>query len=78
MLTCKDVCDNATNHIEGPTTFSERMSLRFHLLMCKNCRRFYKQFQIALGVPAKMDGIESPTDEEIDKLVAALQKQTAD
>lgn len=76
MLTCKDICDNATQHLEGPTTLLERLSLRFHLLICKHCRRFMRQFNLTIGAAQKM-AEQSPTDEEIDTLVEKLTRAQA-
>lgn len=76
MLTCKDVCESVTDHLEGSTSFMDRLSLRFHLLICKHCRRFYKQFQMAVGVSSELgEEIPEPTDEEIDQLVSKLKSR---
>ncbi len=76
MLTCKDVCDNATNYLEGPATFADRMALRVHLLMCKQCRRFIRNFSLTIGVAGKMEQ-EAPSDDEIDALMEKLAKAQA-
>jgi len=73
MLSCKDVSETVTDHLEGSTTFRERAALRFHLLICKHCRRFYHQFKIAAGVSGQLGSeVSEPTDEEIDELVRKL------
>ena len=76
VLTCKDVCDSATEYLEGPTTLMERLSLRMHLLICKECRRFVRQFSLTIGVAQDSDE-QSPTDIEIDNLVEKLSKAQA-
>ncbi len=76
MLTCKDVCDNATNYLEGPTTLLERINLRVHLLMCKHCRRFVRQFNLTIGVAQELEQ-DSPSDDEINVLVEKLTKAPA-
>ena len=72
MITCKDVCDNATDFLEGPTTFLERANLRLHLLMCKHCRRFIRQFRTTVAVTRHLGDKEPPSDEEIDNLLQKL------
>ena len=72
MLTCKDVCDHATRHIEGPTSLWDRIGLRFHLLICKECRRFMQQFRMMISTSATLNEVDQPTDEEIDELVTRL------
>lgn len=72
MLTCKNVCDSATAFLEGPTTFRERLSLRFHLLICAKCRQFMEQFKMTIGVSSEIAEVAAPTDEEIEDLVRQL------
>ncbi len=72
MLTCRDVCDNATRHIEGPTGFADRFALRLHLLLCRECRRFMRQFRMMIGAAEQLNELPGPTDEEIDALVNKL------
>ena len=75
MLNCKNVSEDATDHLEGEATFMDGVSLRFHLLICKHCRRFYRQFRIAVGTSAKLRTIDAPTDTEIDDLVRKLKER---
>jgi hypothetical protein len=72
LLTCKNICDNATRHIEGQPGLGDRFSLRFHLLICKECRRFMRQFRMMIGTSAKLNELDEPTDEEINELVTRL------
>lgn len=72
MLSCKDACENATEYLDGETTIMQRLSMRFHLLLCKNCRIFFRQFKLVIGTAAKVSAAPAPTDAEIDSLVARL------
>ena len=72
MLTCKDICENATDYLEEPGGILARLQLRFHLLICKHCRRFMRQFRATVGVSAQLNEIPAPTDAEIDALVDQL------
>jgi predicted anti-sigma-YlaC factor YlaD len=72
LLSCKDACENVTEYLDGETTVVQRLSMRFHLLLCKNCRTFFRQFQIVIGTAAKISAAPAPTDAEIDSLVARL------
>ena len=76
MLSCKDVCENATNHLEGELGLATRLQLRFHLLICKACRQFMRQFETTVGTAQKLgeskEASLEPTDAEIDDLVKRL------
>ena len=74
MLTCKDVSDVASDYMEGPTTFVQRLGLRLHLIMCVNCRRYMKQLRLASGVAKKISVPLEPSDEEIESLVQKLRQ----
>ena len=77
MITCRQICNHATDALEGPTTPVQRFLLRFHLLICKHCRRYYEQFRITIGVASLVLGEElrEPTDQEIDALVERLKNR---
>lgn len=75
MLSCKKVSETVTDHLEGSTSFMDRVSLRVHLLICKHCRRFYRQFQTTVGVSGRVGPpVAEPTDDEIDELVKKLKE----
>ena len=43
MLNCKQVAELLSRRLDGPLNFSERVSLQFHLFICKLCKRYGKQ-----------------------------------
>ena len=56
MLTCKEASRLLSEGQERPLSVSERWSLRLHLWMCDNCRRFDRQMDFlrsALQLQAK-------------------------
>ena len=66
MLTCKDASHLISESQERPLGFRERWSLRMHLWLCRNCRRFERQMALLrqalrlLGKRAEID--EDGTD----------------
>ena len=74
MITCKDVSDTASDYLEGPTTFFQRLHLRLHLAICKHCRRYAKQLRLTSEVAQKISEPQEPTDAEIDSLIEKLRK----
>lgn len=75
MFTCKDVSDTASDYLEGPTTFLQRLRLRAHLLMCVHCRRYFRQFELTSAVAKKITSPREPSDEEIESLLQKLKAQ---
>ena len=43
MLTCKQASQLLSQSLDRPLTRGERFRLRFHLLICKFCKRFGQQ-----------------------------------
>ncbi len=46
MLTCKDASHLISERQERPLGFRERWSLKVHLWICVNCRRFEQQMTL--------------------------------
>jgi hypothetical protein len=46
MLTCKDASRLQSQGQDRPLHLGERLSLRLHLLICDNCRRFRQQLDL--------------------------------
>ncbi|MBX2823961.1 MAG: zf-HC2 domain-containing protein [Gammaproteobacteria bacterium] len=40
MLMCKDLAVIASDYIDGELTGMQNLSVRMHLMMCKDCRTF--------------------------------------
>jgi hypothetical protein len=40
MMNCKQATELMSQQMERPLTFRERMSLRFHTMMCSGCSNF--------------------------------------
>lgn len=78
MLTCKEVCENATGLTERKTGLWHRLMLRLHLMMCRHCRNFLRQLDLVMGATRRLDEPEAPTDEEIDRILARLRQPDQD
>ncbi len=72
MLTCKQVADTASDYLDGPTTFLQRLSLGFHLRICKHCRRYLKQLRLTIRVASQLSTAVEPTDDEIEQIIQKL------
>ena len=45
MTTCKETTELASRAMDERLSFGDRMAMRMHLAICKNCRRFTQQLQ---------------------------------
>jgi hypothetical protein len=45
MPTCRDATELASRAMDERLTLSNRLALRFHLAICRNCTRFNHQLQ---------------------------------
>lgn len=64
MLNCKQASQLISQSLDRPLSFSERLQLKVHLLMCDACRRFKQQLNLLKGhIKALMQKVE--TDESL-------------
>ncbi|MBS0418042.1 MAG: zf-HC2 domain-containing protein [Proteobacteria bacterium] len=48
MLTCREMSDLASDYLEGRARWSESASARLHLMMCRHCRRYFRQLRLTI------------------------------
>jgi len=46
MLTCKQASQLISQSLDHPLSWSQRMQLKLHLLMCSACNRFKQQLHL--------------------------------
>ncbi|MDH4560726.1 zf-HC2 domain-containing protein [Pseudomonas sp. BN411] len=69
MLTCKELVARSSDLLDGELSFRERMAMRRHLMLCRNCRRFIKQMKLTQAVVRFMPDSQGA---EVDDLAARL------
>ncbi|MFT7244949.1 MAG: hypothetical protein ACI82A_002314 [Candidatus Azotimanducaceae bacterium] len=78
MLNCKDMTTEAQSFVDGELSLWKRMQVRFHLFICKYCRRYLLQLKLTIAALQQSDLLEDdsliPTESEIDDLVARLKQ----
>lgn len=45
MITCKEATHLVSQRLDRSLSRRERIALRFHVWLCRNCRRFERQLQ---------------------------------
>jgi anti-sigma factor RsiW len=73
MLSCKDMTEHASRHLDGEETWRERILVWLHLAICVHCRRYLQQLRATIGLLA---GLSSPPADEasIDAVLASLER----
>jgi hypothetical protein len=74
MLSCKDVCYIVSESLDGKLPLHKRLSVRFHLLMCKACQQMVRQMEL---LRAAARHYESKGDEKLSADQVALSKKAS-
>ncbi|MDH4581181.1 zf-HC2 domain-containing protein [Pseudomonas sp. BN415] len=75
MLTCKELVARSSGLLDGELNFRERMAVRRHLMLCRNCRRFIKQMKLTQAVVRLMPESQGA---EVDDLATHLAQKRRD
>jgi hypothetical protein len=62
LLKCKDVARLASDYLDNNTSLNISLRLRWHLMLCANCRRFVKHLETTKVVTAQLADPASNTD----------------
>lgn len=75
MLTCREVTQRASLIVEGELPRNEKFAVRFHLLVCAQCRRLVANLRTLTRAVALRGAQKnaSPVDEQLaQRIVAAM------
>jgi hypothetical protein len=75
MLTCRELVQlHASDYLDRQLNWRQRAGVRFHLLICEQCRRFIRQLHLVRGVLA-LRPEATPAEAEVSALAARLHHQ---
>ena len=72
LMTCKQACEAASAHHDHELGVTERLALRFHLLICRYCRAFYRNFAIIVSAIPALLPKHVTTNLEVDEAIRRL------
>jgi len=78
MLTCKNISELSDEYLEGELPFKKKLSVKLHLAICKNCRRYLNYLQLTVNVvrQSESSSIDKNTINEImDKIELEVQNK---
>lgn len=72
---CRDMTELATDYLEGTLPVGRRLAVRFHLFICKFCRRNYRQVRETVALLRRLPTPPPPQAVE-DAVIARAEPQT--
>ncbi len=79
MLSCKDMIGKLSAGVDGELTVLERLSVRFHQFICRDCRIAARNFRALVlsmknrpPVMAEPGDLKAVDDEFVDRVMAAM------
>jgi len=69
MLSCKQLVAHSSDFLDGQLILRQRLSVRAHLALCLNCRRFIRQLRLS-GVV--VGSLAPKQNAQLDALAAML------
>lgn len=77
MLSCKQIAQQASEHIDQQLNWQQRLAFRFHLFICRNCRRYINQLRSSIGSLKLLRTREEPVLTDQQKQLAEQLRQQA-
>lgn len=72
MLTCREITELVTDHLEGRLSLLQRVRFQLHLGMCRHCRAYLRQMKATIRVLARLS-LEPVPPELSDELLRRFQ-----
>jgi len=54
MLTCRQMTELVTDHLEGRLPLGDRLRFQLHLGLCFRCRRYLRQMRLTIATLGKL------------------------
>ena len=76
MMSCREVSEKASAHLDGELSARQRMGIRLHLAMCRHCRRFLRQLRATVhALGALREREPTATSDEEARLLALFRRR---
>lgn len=76
MLSCKELVAHSSDFLDGQLVLHKRLSVRLHLAMCGNCRRFIKQMRLSQALLHRLPRGQSAELDELASKLAELRRSS--
>lgn len=54
MLRCKEIVARSSDYLDGNLSGWQKINYRFHLAMCRHCRRYMGHFKLTVAVASRV------------------------
>lgn len=80
MLMCRELAGIASDYIDGELSTGQNLSVKFHLMMCGNCRTFIGNLRMSTELIQAHTSIipNEPLLQEIDRRISQVLEQRKD
>lgn len=75
MLKCRDISEQASDYIDHDLSAWMKLQYRLHLMMCKHCRLFIKNFSAGVEMVKKLPR-ETVAKERVDEIERRVKDTT--
>ena len=62
IMNCKRIVSDISDIIDRKASLITRMKFHAHLLMCKNCQRYFEQFKLVKDLTGRVGADDLPHD----------------
>ena len=69
MLTCREITELVTDHLEGRLSLLQRLRFQLHLGMCRHCRAYLRQMKATIRALDRL-AVEPVPPELTDELLS--------
>lgn len=76
MLSCREMAEQASDHIDKKLTLHQSLSYGFHLLMCGYCRKFIRHLKTTIKVGQGLPEPQPLSNVDAEKIVAQTLAKT--
>lgn len=77
MLNCRQATEQASALLDGELTRAARWSLRLHLMICHNCRRYLAQLRLTVRAVRRLaDSPEMAIGVDVNAIADRLQSES--
>jgi len=60
MMSCKEITELVTDHVEGRLTLRQRLRFQIHLGTCRHCRAYLRQMKATIRITGRLPATALP------------------
>jgi predicted anti-sigma-YlaC factor YlaD len=77
MLSCKELVAQSSDYLDLQLSLRQRLAVRTHLAMCRNCRRFIRQMRLSQLVLRRLPQGQNAELDALAQRLAELRRQSS-